>query len=202
LGLGVDVLLMQGRVDDALDEVRWAVRLDPLSARTNTEYGRALFWAGQYDAAVDQLRIAITLDPSRAKPYGFLARALFAQGRTADAMTVFDEAVRRGALLAGLSNHDLACVAARAGRRDEQVVAMLQRQFSSRMANIAARTYACVGDAPKTLHHLEKAAAAREPNLAELLQDPYVAWMHADERFETFRRQLKLPDRSLQSPAH
>ena len=150
----------------------------------------------------DQLRIAITLDPSRAKPYGFLARSLFAQGRTVDAMTLFDEAVRRGALLSGLSNPHLACVAARAGRRDDQVEAMLQSAFSHPMANIAARAYACVGDAPQALHHLEKAIAAHEPNLAEILQDPYVDWMHADERFATLRRQLNLPDRSLPSPAH
>ena len=199
LELGFHVLLMQGRVDEALEEMRWAVRLDPLSAYTNTEYGRALVWARQYDAAVDQLRIAITLDPSRAKPYGFLARTLFAQGRTADAMTVFDEAVRRGALLPGLSNDNLACVAARAGQRDDRVVAMLQREFSSPMANIAARAHACVGNAPEALQNLEKALAAHEPNLAEILQDPYVAWMHADDQFASFRRQLALPGRSSPS---
>jgi Tfp pilus assembly protein PilF len=196
LGLGVDVLLMQGRVDEALDEVRRAVRLDPLSPSTNTEYGRALFWARQYDAAVDQLRIAIALDPGRARPYGLLARTLFAQGRTTEALTVFDEAITRGALLPRLSNTDLACVAARSGRRDDQVVAMLQREFMHKRANEAAKAYACLGNAPETVHYLEKALAAREPNLAELLQDPYIPWMHADDQFAAFRRQLKLPARS------
>jgi hypothetical protein len=117
-------------------------------------------------------------------------------------MTVFDEAVRRGALLPGLSNSNMACVAARAGRRGEHVDAMLQRAFASPMANIAAQVYACVGDEPQALHHLEKAFAAREPNLAEILQDPSVDWMHADDRFATLRRQLKLPDRSVSSQAH
>ena len=66
LELGFHVLLMQRRVDEGLDEVRRAVRLDPLSPYINTESGRALFWARRYDAAIDQLRIAIALDPSRA----------------------------------------------------------------------------------------------------------------------------------------
>ena len=202
LGLGFEVLLMQGRVDEAIEEARWAVRLDPLSAHTNTEYGRALFWARRYDAAVDQLRIAVALDPGRARPYGVLARALFAEGRTGDAMNVFDQAVRRGALPPGSVNVDLACVAARSGRRDDQVVAMLQRQFTHRSANIAARAYACVGDAPEATQHLDRAFAAREANLAEILQDPDVAWMHADDRLAAFRRQLNLPDRSLAVSSH
>ena len=202
LGLGFEVLLMQGRVDEAIAEARLAVRLDPLSAHTNTEYGRALFWARRYNAAVDQLRIAIALDPGRARPYGVLARALFAEGRTGDAMNVFDQAVQRGAMLPGSVNIDLACVAARSGRRDDQVVAMLQGQFTHRSANFAARAYACVGKAPEATQHLDRAFAARQANLAEILQDPYVAWMQADEQFATFRRQLNLPDRSVSSQAH
>ncbi|MGE4057079.1 MAG: tetratricopeptide repeat protein, partial [Vicinamibacterales bacterium] len=127
LELGSNVLLMQGRVDEGLDEVRDALRLDPLSPSVNTEYGRALFWARRYDAAVNQLRVAIALEPTRARAYGALARALLAQGRAAEALTVFEDAVRRGALLPGLANGDLACVAARAGRPEG--IAMLERQL-------------------------------------------------------------------------
>jgi hypothetical protein len=79
---------------------------------------------------------------------------------------------------------------------------MLQREFMHKRANVAAKAYACLGNAPEAVHYLEKALAAREPNLAELLQDPYITWMHADDQFATFRRELKLPDRSLSSPAH
>jgi Flp pilus assembly protein TadD len=193
LDLGFHVLLMAGRVEEGLDEVRRAVRLDPLSPSVNTEYGRALFWAGRYAAAINQLRDAIALEPSRARAYGLLARALSAQGRTADAVAVFEEAIRRGALLPGLANGELACVAARAGRRDDVVVAMLQRQLTNPVANIAARAHACLGDAPQALEHLERALAAREPNLAEILQAPDLVWMRANPRFASLRQELKLP---------
>jgi tetratricopeptide (TPR) repeat protein len=169
------------------------LRLDPLSPSVNTEYGRALFWAGRYAAAINQLRDAIALEPSRARAYGLLARALSAQGRTADAVAVFEEAIRRGALLPGLANGELACVAARAGRRDDVVVAMLQRQLTNPVANIAARAHACLGDAPQALEHLERALAAREPNLAEILQAPDLVWMRANPRFASLRQELKLP---------
>ena len=131
-----------------LAEVGRAVRLDPLSPYVTTESGRALFWARRYDAAIDQLRIAIALEPNRARPYGVLARALSAQGKTGEAMAVFEDAVRRGALLAHLANGDLTCVVARAGRPDA-VAAMLQRQVSNPVANIVARLYTSSGCAAR-----------------------------------------------------
>ena len=69
LELGASVLVVQERFAEGLDEVRRAVRLDPLSPYVNTEFGRALMWAGHYDEAIDQLRKAIELEPSRNRPY-------------------------------------------------------------------------------------------------------------------------------------
>ena len=192
LELGFHVLLMQRRVDEGLDEVRRAVRLDPLSPYANTEFGRALFWARRYDAAIDQLRVAIALDPSRARPYGVLARALSAQGRTDEAIAVFDDAVRRGALLAHLANGDLACVMVRAGQPDA-VAAMLQRQVGNPVANIAARLYTCLQDTPRALQFLEHAFEANEPNLAEIVEAPDSDWLRANPRLVTLRQKLNLP---------
>jgi tetratricopeptide (TPR) repeat protein len=192
--LGFHVLLMMGRVEEGLDEIGRAVRLDPLSPYMNTEYGRALFWAGRYDDAINRLRNAIALEPTRARAYGVLARTLYAQGRTSDAVAVFEEAIRRGALLPGVTNDDLACVAARAGRRGEEVVtAMLQRQLANRVANIVARAYACLGDELQALEHLERALAAGEPNLAEILQAPDLGGMRANPRLAELRQKLDLP---------
>jgi adenylate cyclase len=192
LELGFPVLLMQGRVDEGLDEVRRAVRLDPLSPYVNTESGRALFWARRYDAAIDQLRIAIALEPSRARPYGVLARALSAQGKTGEPLAVFEDAVRRGALLAPLANGDLACVVTRAGRPDA-VAAMLRRQQSSLVANTVAKLYTCLRDAPRALSYLEQAFEANEPNLAEIIEAPDSDWLRADPRLVTLRQKLNLP---------
>jgi hypothetical protein len=70
---------------------------------------------------------------------------------------------------------------------------MLQRLLANPVANIVARTYACLGDAPRALEHLEKALAAREPNLAEILQAPDLGWMRANPRFASLRQELNLP---------
>jgi serine/threonine-protein kinase len=193
LELGFSVLIVQGRFEEGLAAVRRAVRLDPLSPYANTEFGRALIWAGQYDEGIDQLRKAIALEPSRNRPYSLLARALSLQGKNAEALTVRDDAMKRGALLGSGPAADYPCVLARLGRREE-VLALLQRQLDAPGAGArsVAQTYACLQDPERTLEYLEKAVAANEPNLAEILQSPDLAWMRTNSRFATLRQELNL----------
>ncbi len=193
LELGFSVLVVQGRFEEGLEEVRRAVRLDPLSPYVNTEFGRALIWAGKYDEGIDQFRKAIALEPSRNRPYSLLARALSLRGKNAEALTVLDDAVKRGAQLASGPAADDSCVLARLGRRDE-VLAIVQRQLNAPAAGArsVAQTYACLGDADRTLEYLEKALKANEPNLAEIVQSPDLAWMRPNPRFATLRNELNL----------
>jgi len=193
LELGFSVLVVQGRFEEGLDEVRRAVRLDPLSPYVNTEFGRALIWAGQYNEGIDQLRKAIALEPSRNRPYSLLARALSLRGKNAEALTVRDDAVKRGAQLASGLAADDSCVLARLGRRDE-VLAIVQRQLNAPGVGSrgVAQAYACLGDADRTLEYLDKAFKANEPNLAEIVQSPDLAWMRPNPRFVTLRKELNL----------
>jgi tetratricopeptide (TPR) repeat protein len=193
LELGFSVLVVQGRFEEGLDEVRRAVRLDPLSPYVNTEFGRALIWAGQYNEGIDQLRKAIALEPSRNRPYSLLAHALSLQGKNDEALMVRDDAVKRGAQLASGPFADYPCVLARLGRHDE-VLAIVQRQLNAPAAGArgVAQTYACLGDAERTLEYLDKAVQANEPNLAEIVQSPDLAWMRANPRFATLRTELNL----------
>ncbi len=190
--LGASVLVVQERFAEGLDEVRRAVRLDPLSPYVNTEFGRALLFSGQYDEAIDQFRKAIALEPTRNRPYALLARTLSLQGKHAEALAVRDDAVKRGAQLAAF-NAEYPCVLARLGRRDE-VLAVVQRQLNAPGAGTrgVAQIYACLGDAERTLEYLEKALAANEPILPEIVQSPDLAWMRPNPRFAALRKELNL----------
>ena len=193
LELGFSVLIVQGRFEDGLDEVRRAVTLDPLSPYVNTEFGRALIWAGQYDEGIDQLRKAIALEPSSEQTNNLLARALSFRGKHAEALAVRDDAVKRGARLPSGPGADDSCVLARLGRRDE-ALATVQRQLDAPAvdARAVAQTYTCLGDAERTLEYLQKALAANEPNLPEIVQSPDLPWMRANPRFEMLRKKLNL----------
>ena len=53
-----------GRFEQALDEMKRARTLDPLSLIIDTELGRVLYTARRYDEAADQLEQTLALDPN------------------------------------------------------------------------------------------------------------------------------------------
>ena len=190
LELGTAVLVVQGRFDEGIEEVRRAVALDPLSPYANTEVGAAFVLAGRYAEAIDQLHKAITLDPSRNRPYTLMARALYLQGKSAEALTLFEDTIKPRAAPNGPGW--LACAEVRAGRRD-RALTLLQKHLSSRLGSRRlAETYACLGDAEHSLDHLEKALTEHQAGLAELVQAPELAWLRPNARFAALRQKLQL----------
>jgi TolB-like protein/tetratricopeptide (TPR) repeat protein len=196
LKLGISVLVEQGRFDEGLGEVRRAAALDPLSPYTNTEFARALRLAGRYKEAIDQARKAIALDPGRNRPYALMADALYLEGKTTEALDVFQDSIRRGANPDGFRPTWLACADVRTGRRDEALGLLDQTLRAAHPgatpAGRLAEIYACLGDKEHAFQYLEKAFAEHQAGLAEILQDPELAWMRQDPRFATLRKELNL----------
>ena len=188
LELGTSVLVVQGRFDEGLREVRRALALDPLSPYVNTEVGAALILAGRYGEAVDQLRKASSLDPSRTRPYNLLGRALTLHGKPDEALEAFDETIKRGST----SPEWLACAEVRAGRRDKALSVLQQQLSAARPSRHLARTYACLGDEERALEHLKKWFTQNEPGLAEILQAPELAAMRTNPRVAELRKQVNL----------
>src|SRR5213595_1147009 len=68
-------LVMFGRNEEALTEMRRALDLDPLSPRFGFGSARLFFFMRQYDAALDQYRKTLELDPSSAFAHEWLGDA-------------------------------------------------------------------------------------------------------------------------------
>ena len=192
LELGAQVLVVQGRFDEGLEEVRRALALDPLSPYVNTQAGEALLLGGRYAEAVEQLRKAIALDPSRNRPYNSMARALYLQGNVAEALAAGDQSVKLGAPRHAVDW--IACVEVRAGRR-EQALGVLEEQRQSRRSGRGtslAKTYGCLGEEEHALASLEQALARSEPGLPELLQAPELSSLRPTARFAALRKKMNL----------
>jgi serine/threonine-protein kinase len=76
-----DGLIPMQRMNQALDEIREAERLDPLSAPIANDVGFVLYWNRRFDDAIEQCRKNIALNPGFHRDHILLARVYAAQGR-------------------------------------------------------------------------------------------------------------------------
>jgi serine/threonine-protein kinase len=74
-------LIAMQRMDQALDEIREAERLDPLSAPILNDVVFVLYWNRRFDDAIEQCRKNIALSPGFHRDYILLARVYAAHGR-------------------------------------------------------------------------------------------------------------------------
>ena len=79
-------LLVQGRFEQAVEELRTAAELDPLNAEYLMKLGSALMEAGRSVEAENQLKAAIALDPSSDLAHIALAKVYGANKRYAEAI--------------------------------------------------------------------------------------------------------------------
>ncbi|HZP02756.1 MAG TPA: winged helix-turn-helix domain-containing protein [Terriglobia bacterium] len=87
-------LVAMGRSDEAIREIEQARRLDPLSARINTNVGLVLYGARQYDRAIAELLKAQELEPSDVSAHLVLGWTYLAKGMTREALGEIQTAVR------------------------------------------------------------------------------------------------------------
>ncbi len=88
---GLFNLATAARLDEAADELDWAVELDPLSPAIIADLGLVHCFRGDTDAAFEQCRRAGELDPSFHRPGWFLGLSLACHGAFAPA----EEALQR-----------------------------------------------------------------------------------------------------------
>jgi len=120
-----NALLAEGRVDEALDQFREAVRLRPDSVETHNNLGAALGRKGQVDEAISQFEEAIRLQPYFTEAHSNLAKALDDAGRLDEAVKEYQEVLKlkSDSLIA---RNSLGIVLAKKGLLDEAI-----RQFQA-----------------------------------------------------------------------
>jgi TolB-like protein/DNA-binding winged helix-turn-helix (wHTH) protein/Tfp pilus assembly protein PilF len=196
--LGISVLVVQGRFDEGLGEIRRAVALDPLSPRTSTEFATALLIAGRYKEAENEARRSSVLDPTRPLSFDLLGRALYLQGRSTESLAAIQDADRRRTATApGGRLGWPACAYVLAGQRDLGL-RFLQKSLqgayppwpvpNTRLAEI----YTCLGDKEHTFEYLEKMFAKHDAGLPTIILNPEFAWMRSDPRFAALRQKVGL----------
>lgn len=190
-------LVLGGRADEAIAEIRRALDLDPLSVATSVDVGEILLYARRYDEAIEALKHAIEMDAERPNAHWDLALAYEQKGR-------LDEAVAEYQRAAALMGCPPAVVAewqeayATAGmsgywrRRQQAQTEEARRGYVSPydLAQFAARC----GETDAAFALLERAYAEHSPLLINLQADALLDSLRGDPRFGDLSRRIGLTE--------
>ncbi len=185
-----------GRHDEAIEEAKRALAMDPLSSSAAAHVGLALYRARRFDEAEAELRKLLEFDTEAMDAHIFLGFVYLQQGRGEDAIGQFQDVVR-------LSNRNPSMLAllaygyASAGRRSEAVAIM--NEFNSETGGRPASSlekamiHIALGESDAAFDWLGKACDERAWQLGFLNVDPIFDPLRSDPRFADLMRRLNLP---------
>jgi adenylate cyclase len=170
-----------GRFDEALEEMKKALVLDPLSYSINTGIGHVLYLSRQYDLAIDQYRKVVESDPSFVPARLWFGRPYLQKGMFKQAIEQSEQAVK-------LSNESTVSLAtlgqayASAGKEGEArkiLDRLLERSKKQYVPSYwIALVYMSTGNKDEAFAWLERAYNERSS---------WLVWANVEPRFDSLR---------------
>jgi serine/threonine-protein kinase len=193
---GLDFLTPHGRLQEALEEMRLAGQLEPLSAIVDTAIGGSLYRMQRYAEAAKTLEATLETAPGFGHAHWSLGRVRVEQG-------LWDEAVRHFTLAAEIMGHPPAALAesaycqARMGSRDVAQAAIRELQRRSENEPVSplneALVYAGLGEDDAAMERLELAFRRRMRQLIWVNVDPRFAPLRNNPGFRDLISRMGLP---------
>jgi len=192
-------LMAQDRAEEALQEVRAAQRLDPLSLIINTDVGEMLYYGRRYDEAIEQARRAVEMDSAFALAHRLVGFAYVAKRQFALGIEELEVAARvSGGRVDVLAVLGLAY--AEAGRRAEARKVLINlEQASQRRPDLAQpipMVIAGLGEKDQVFAWLDRAYQEHEGSLILLKVNPLLDPLRSDARFQDLMRRVFTPPAS------
>ena len=183
IAFAMNTLFPQGKVKDALQQLREALSRDPLPNDVRRHLVMLLVSDGRYDEAIDECQRVLATDPDDRHTRQVMARALLHKGQAAEAIAIFEE-------LGDGSHHFRGYAYAITGRRAEAEALLAQPpHHPARLVIISAG----LRDKDRTFEALERMAAENDPRVGRYITFPELAFIRDDPRMAAFRRKLRIP---------
>jgi tetratricopeptide (TPR) repeat protein len=191
-------LSMLGRHQEALNEIKRAVELDPLNLNYNDNLGQMYRTGRQYDLALEQFKKVIEMDPTFASAHNNLSFTYFLMGR-------HDEWLDEWKKAAAFNNDkdeaaiadEVAKVYAQSGFHAALVKnAELHKQLAKRRyvdPGDIGYGYAIMGDKDQAFAWLEKAYAEKAGSIAYIKVVPLMDSLRSDPRYTDLLKRMGLP---------
>jgi serine/threonine protein kinase/tetratricopeptide (TPR) repeat protein len=188
-------LMLMGRTDESLAEIKQAQRLDPLSLGINKDFAVLLIWARRYDDALEQCRKTLEIDSTFLTMYPVMAQAYEGKQMNGEAVTQLQKAH-------GWSPDDqeisisLAQAHALAGMKTEaqRILNELDKppKEHQNLPNEMALLYALLGSKDQAFEILQKAYENHYFVVSEVKTDPRFEVLRSDSRYADLLRRIRL----------
>ncbi len=193
---GVACLTPLGRFDEATNEIKRALDLEPLSVPAAANLASVYVFARKNDLAVEQGREALRLEPNHPTARWCLAFAYNASRMYAEAISICEPTLRSDP-----GNQDCLQIVgyayAKLGRRREaeEVIRKFEEIGRTEYSVIyrPAVIHALLGDKEKAFAGLEKSFAAHDWDIGRIKVDPFVDSLRDDLRFKDLVRRMGFP---------
>jgi TolB-like protein/Tfp pilus assembly protein PilF len=184
-------LLVLGRKDEAIAEMKRAEEIDPLKPLYPAWLGWIYWWVGEYDRGIEAARKSLDLDSDFQWGHYVLGAVYAQKGMYREAI----EAHRKAAAVSPTLKWALGHTLAKAGRKDEarKIAAELKEKVTPMNAWGLAEIYAALGEKDEAFRWLDSAIDLRFSWLPGIALNPPYEPLRGDPRFEEWMRRLDLP---------
>jgi serine/threonine protein kinase/Tfp pilus assembly protein PilF len=178
-------LLLQGRLDQALQEIKIAQQLDPLSLGINKDFAVILLYARDYDKALEQCRKTLEIEPHFGVMSTYIAQIYELKQKYPEATAELEKAHAAAPEDTEIT-YALGQAYALIGKKDQsQKISNELNQAAKQngfLPKEAAYLYVLLGEKEKAVAILQKAAADHYLPVAELKMDPRLDELRKDPR--------------------
>jgi DNA-binding winged helix-turn-helix (wHTH) protein/TolB-like protein len=191
----IHYLTATGRLEEALQEMKRALELEPASLVMNAFMGATLYFAGRYGEAIEQCRRTIEMDPNFAVAHWYLGLAYEQTRMFDDAISEFQKAIR----LSGgspLMKSALGHAYAQSNNRAEATRILVELKELSKHRYVSsyevAAIHVALGENEQAFQLLERAYEEHCFHLVYLTEWPQFGAVRTDPRFQDLARRIGL----------
>ncbi len=188
-------LLLQGRLDQALQEIKKAQQLDPLSLGINKDFAVILLYARDYDRAMEQCRKTLEIEPQFGVMFTYIAQIFELKQKYPEATAELEKA-HAAAPEDSEITYALGQAYALIGKKDEALKISNELNQPAKqnvfLPKEAAYLYVLLGEKEQAVTILQKAAEDHYLPVAEVKMDPRLDELRKDPRVVEILQKIRL----------